>query len=354
MVRENLKNILFFMLIAIFLSLFFTQSVGADGGVLIPDFEGVVYLPEQKAAILWDGTNETMIISTKISSDNFSDMAWIIPIPSNSTPEVNEGDIEIFYEIALDFGEWGGGDYYFPIESCLISFFIFAIGVLGLILLLLKRKIKLFIPLLLFSIILIIISLIIGFYVIMDYMVIGAGDEVYDVEIIEIKKVDIYDVAVLKATNATNLVDWLNNNDFVVPLSAIPVLQDYCNQSDFYFVVNKINLTNMYTTPEEIQNATDDLQDGVATPLQITFQPEQPFYPMKMSSINSGDTSVHVYFISNCTVMDESDYLIPQETRYAFHGPIIPSYNVGDVITWLRYEGSTKDLIGDSYFFLMG
>ncbi|NIO37089.1 DUF2330 domain-containing protein, partial [Candidatus Bathyarchaeota archaeon] len=54
------------------------------------------------------------------------------------------------------------------------------------------------------------------------------------------KKVDIYDVAILKATNATALVGWLNENGYTVPESAVPVLQEYCDKEDFYFIANKI------------------------------------------------------------------------------------------------------------------
>ncbi len=70
----------------------------ADGGVFVPDYSEV-YAPSQKAAIFWDGTTETMILSTKISVDNLTNLAWVVPIPSKVKPEVDEGDIQIFYDL---------------------------------------------------------------------------------------------------------------------------------------------------------------------------------------------------------------------------------------------------------------
>lgn len=344
---------LILVLICICLALVLSQSVSADGGVLIADYEEHVYLPSQKAAILWDGTNETMIISTKISSDTFSDMAWVIPIPSNSTPEVSEGDIEIFNQIANSFGEfeWKGGGYYAYFELFIIAMIFFAVGIIVLILSILKRKTKIF-PLLvvLWIVFMVVASFFVVLYIYSGGMI-GAGGMYRSVEVIEIKKVDIYDVAVLQATNASEMVNWLNENEFVVPMSSTTVLEEYCNLPDFYFVVNKINLTNKYTTAEEIEEAKEELRDGIATPLKIKFQPVQPFYPLQMTSINEGTTKINVYVISDYHFSDNSGYLSIQEEGYDM-GFLSPEYYGwgGDYITWLTYEGETGDLTGDSYF----
>ena len=181
-------------------------SVCADGGVIVPDFERVVYLPEQKAALFWDGINETMVLSTKIRSDNVSNMAWIVPVPSTTKPEVAQGDIEIFTEIAFEFGEWVGGDYYLSYDLCFLSLVVFVISLVGLLILLLKKEITFFYPLLAIFVLLFIISIGIGLFSFTNTMM-GDSGEVFDYEVIEILKVDIYDVAILKATNATALVE---------------------------------------------------------------------------------------------------------------------------------------------------
>ena len=109
MIKEKLR---FFTIIFIFITIWFvlssSQIVTADGGIFV-DFGEHVYLPAQKAAIFWDGTNETMVISTKINSSNISNMAWVTPIQSYNAPQVSEGDAEIFNDIAYSFAEYAGG-----------------------------------------------------------------------------------------------------------------------------------------------------------------------------------------------------------------------------------------------------
>ncbi|MDH7517597.1 MAG: DUF2330 domain-containing protein [Candidatus Thermoplasmatota archaeon] len=330
-------------------------NVSADGCVLhVVDYEEYITLPAQKAAIFWDGGNETMILSTKISSDGFSNMAWIIPIPSNSTPEVSEGNIEVFNLIAESFGTYEYKSYGAFSEMIIFSILtiIFLIGgILFLIISVFKRKLRT--ALVVFSIILLVLSFL-NFILFYNSGLMAGGGEYKNVEVIEIKKVDIYDVAVLKATNASEMIDWLNENEFYVPASANITLEDYCNSPDFYFVVNKINLTNKYTTAEEIEDAKNDLKDGIATPLKIKFQPEKPFYPLKMTSINEGDTKINVYFISNYTVVDENNYLSFEKINNNIVGIsqfFMDDYNIHyETISMLTFEGNTKDLTGDSYF----
>jgi hypothetical protein len=42
-------------------------------------------------------------------------------------------------------------------------------------------------------------------------------------------------------------------------------------------------------------NIMQNLEDGIATPLEITFQPIVPMFPLKMSSINEGYTKINIY-----------------------------------------------------------
>jgi len=126
-----------------------------------------------------------MILSTKISSNNL-DMAWIVPIYSNIKPEVSKGDIDIFYTLSGLFAK--------------------------------RRK---------------------GW-------LIGALRARSKVEVVEEKKVDIYDIAILRASNASMLIEWLNNHGYFISAKARDVLQDYCTKPNIYFIANKINLTNKY------------------------------------------------------------------------------------------------------------
>ncbi|NIO22616.1 MAG: DUF2330 domain-containing protein [Candidatus Aenigmarchaeota archaeon] len=284
-----MKNFLA-LFILIFAFLIQPQLTGADGAIF-NSYETYVVYPTQKAAIIWDGNKETMILSTRFITEELVDFAWVIPITSTSKPEVSEGDIEVFYKIKK---------------------------------LLEPPKRIVFLP------------------------IISGGLEV---EVIEEKKVDIYDIAILKATDAEALVNWLNENGYVTPQTTIPTLQYYTNQENFYFIANKINLSNKYgnirITSNEIicfdniprsryMNETEfnyvvarelrkycdpdspflsrenlkllhKLKTGISTPVKIEFYPERLFYPMKMTSIYDRPVSIDIYIFSETPVMYPSD-----------------------------------------------
>jgi hypothetical protein len=333
------------LLLALISILLIPNSVSADGGVFL-DFHQQVYLPEQKAAIFWDGTEETLILSTKIRSESLTNMAWVIPLPSKTKPEIEKGDISLFYELAKIFEEKKGTESSSQLPAIVIvPSALCLIGFVATIILYFARKRRAF----LYASIIFLAASFVSFVFLWAWM--GAltftfmGDE--GVEPIEIKKVDIYDVATLKATNATALVRWLNDNGYTVPESAIPILQDYCNKENFYFIANKINLEDKYKTTAERNSILYELEQGIATPLEITFQPDEPFYPQKISSINDGTTDISVYVISPSPVEDKSGILSVYDTRSAGRlGARYKNYHV----TLLEYHGDLKTLQADSIF----
>ena len=72
-------------------------SALADGGFVIDHFFEDVHAPDQKVVIAWDGKNETMILSTKVQSNELANLGWIIPIKSKQKPVVELADVKVFY-----------------------------------------------------------------------------------------------------------------------------------------------------------------------------------------------------------------------------------------------------------------
>ena len=87
-------------ILLLILTLFILTStvVLADGG-MIPSAEIEITLAEQNAVIWWDGTEETLLLSTKATANELTDIAWVIPIQSKVKPEVEEGNLSILKEI---------------------------------------------------------------------------------------------------------------------------------------------------------------------------------------------------------------------------------------------------------------
>jgi len=320
--------------------LLLASLVTANGGMWLPDFEGFVTIPSQKAVIAWDGQYEELTLSTKIKVDDISNVAWIIPIESKIKPEVEQGDIGFFYELAKLF-MWAE-----PPASGGIFF--------------------------------------------------ETGAKAPTVEIVEEKTIDIYDIVILKATSAVDMVTWLQKNGYSVPTSSIQVLQNYCDKPDFYFIANKINLESKYPGTKVTSNAREcldlagedlywytvnydddtaleiigetlsyvpecegvspgtikalvELEEGIATPLKITFEPHAPFYPMEMSSVNSGGTYIIVYVLSDTPMLDSSGMLeVEAMTDSAW---VAARYDVFlSYATMLSYTGELETLEGDSVF----
>jgi hypothetical protein len=167
-----------------------TPMIAADG-MFVSDEYSHLYEPYQKAVIYWSGTTETLILSSAVRSDNLSYMAWIVPIISTTMPNVTAGNITVFRDLVDYFREydyWHYKDWYNEVTVDL------------------------------------------------------AGR----VTVLESKEIDIYDVVIIKATNASDLINWLIENNFKVPEEAYGIIEKYVNMDNCYFVVNKIDLKNKY------------------------------------------------------------------------------------------------------------
>ena len=138
----------------------------ADGGI-IPNNHVMVFEPQQRTAIFWNAPIERMVVSTKIVSDNLTNLVWIVPIQSSTKPEVKKGDDTIFSDLDAQFSpptqltSSGGGA--------------------------------------------------------------RASYEPPAVEAFQTQTIDIYNLTILKATDATALLTWLTANGFTFPADQVGV-----------------------------------------------------------------------------------------------------------------------------------
>ncbi|TSC95950.1 MAG: hypothetical protein Athens101410_274 [Parcubacteria group bacterium Athens1014_10] len=211
------KKIIIIMALAIMLSPFLTK---ADGG-FFPSPNYYVYETEQKAVIFHEKGVETLIISTAFQG-NAKDFGWVIPVPNR--PDVDKSSDELFTSLANLTAPTGG---YYPQE--------------------------------------------IGF---------GLTDSVKapGVDIIETKKVEYYDVTVLKASESNSLVDWLKKNNYQFPEEAAYLFDDYI-KNNWYFVAVRIDASNIGSNIEQ------QLKTGHAVPIKLVFKSKNIVYPMKISGI---------------------------------------------------------------------
>ena len=149
------------LIIALAFMIFLPSVALADGGLIMPpDMNEKISLPEQKAVIIWEDGEETLILSTKIQPEEITDIAWIVPIQSVDKPEVDKGNISLFFDVARLFRSTDRGYFGGAME---------------------------------------------------------ATAQAGEVQIFEVKRIDMYFLATIKATDASVLLDWLNTRGFYFP-----------------------------------------------------------------------------------------------------------------------------------------
>lgn len=272
-----------------------------------------LYEPAQKAVISWNGTTEVMILSSAVRTENLTNIAWVVPILSTTKPNVTSGNMSIFEELVEFFGYsyW----WYQPFRK--------------------------------------------------NYGI-DAGNG--NITIIEISEVDIYDVIIIKATNSSDLIDWLLEHDLLIPDEAHDVIDRYVQMENCYFIINKLDLKNRFkdcieqlengTIPEDLEEykkVLDDLQMGMATPLQFEFTPVTPYYPLVISSLNAGDGKIEVYVIAEKPVVDKNNVMhvdlcknVSDDLKEKLQNFF--SVENAQYVTRLSYNGPLNELLDDAVF----
>ncbi len=276
-----MKKISTLLLFALLFFLFPFKTY-ADGLIMPPD-DYWMYETAQEGFIIYDGETEILVLSTSFSG-SANDFGWIIPIPNE--PEVERARNDIFddlYELTepkqnpLNKIVSPEYDYYYPM-----------------------------------------------------YME-GLGSAEEDtqersVTVIEEKRVGVFDIAILYATDVTDLEEWLDENGYNIPenpsqedypyervyddegneydateffsaeVSSLDeskvLLQEYID-AEWYFIAVKVN--NMF-----IEDSTVNMSEsGVLNPLRITFETSDIVFPLKISSLSGESVDITLFTLTD-------------------------------------------------------
>lgn len=198
----------------------------ADGGIMP---EPYYWMREtgQKAVIVFENNTETLIISTTFEGDA-KKFAWIIPTPSQ--PKVSKAPYNLFSSLE-------------KLTETERNYYPQPLGVMEM-----------------------------------------APSAEKGVTVIEEKKVDIYDITVLSATDKNSLYDWLKENGYNYPASGKYILDDYIN-NNWIFTAIKID-------SESLTVAQEQLRRGTANPIKLVFSSDKIVYPLKISAVTTKPTDV--------------------------------------------------------------
>jgi len=228
------KKLIAAPLVAILFLLATATTVLADGGFFPDSMYYDLYESAQKAVILYGNSTgnytgnytEHLILSVSFEG-NAEDFAWVIPVPNK--PEIAVTDTELFWELsdftATEFPGGGGG------------FGCFSAGTPG-------------------------------------------GQD--GVDVIEEEVVGPYATAILSATNATALADWLNANGYIFPEDGEEIINEYI-EKEWYFVATKINAVE--------EDTGYALAEGAIEPIILSFASDEIVYPLRITSLSTMDAT---------------------------------------------------------------
>ncbi len=218
------------------LALLILPTALADGCYIPPtNYEGDILEPEQKAIIFWDGTVEKLILQVSFEGE-MDEFAWIVPVPSY--PTLDQSTARLFIEL-----------YSITAPLYRRSGMSKGFGMMGT----------------------------------------GKMDEA-GITVHEEKQVGIYQTATLSAENPEALIEWLNENEYQVPEKLSP-LMDFYIEKDWYFVAMRISVDDIYT--QDMMQSRDWIAN--IEPLQLSFETDTMVYPLKITSLNGGETEVLLY-----------------------------------------------------------
>lgn len=219
----------------------------ADGGFFPDSVYRDLYESAQKAVILYDASTgnstEHLILSVSFEGDA-EDFAWVIPVPN--IPEIAVSDAELFWELsaltATELPAAGGG------FSCFGG---------------------------------------------------AAPGGADGVDVIEEQVIGPYATAILSATNATALADWLNTNGYIFPEDGEEIISEYI-EKEWYFVASKINAVE--------EGTGDALAEGAIEPIVLSFASDDIVYPLRITSLstmNEASPEVLLYVFADRVMVPE-------------------------------------------------
>jgi hypothetical protein len=272
------------------LSLFACATARADGGYFpSKDEQGVymdVYMPEQLAIVYFKDGREDLIIQVQYQRARADDFGWIVPIPS--IPEIDTESQElagIFTELSRLTNDDLPSSFPWDRER--------GSGYDG------------------------------GG---------GGGGGYGGVTVVQQELAGIYEVTVLVASSAADLVAWLTDNNYSVHEGSEPVFQDYIDRG-WCFVCMRLE-------------SSRDLF-GSLHPLRVSFSSDLPVYPMRLTEFSSRFTELLMYVLTEdeqtfSKAIEEWGYYVPKVTLYPGY-PLLAALVHEDVfITKIRAQFSTQ------------
>ena len=119
----------------------------------------------------------------------------------------------------------------------------------------------------------------------------ASGSKSSGVDVIAEHRVGIYDVRVVRADSADELISWLKTNEFKFGQRDTAAFNSYMSKG-WCFVVATIN-------PSRDQKQWEIASEGLAAPLILRFPHANPVYPLALTGTGDFETEILIYLVSD-------------------------------------------------------
>jgi hypothetical protein len=244
----------------------------ADGKMFSP-VAVQVNIPDQSAILCFDGQTERLIISTAYEAPG-TDFAWVVPTPAVPKVEaVSTGVIPTLRMFCRPLILRGNTDK-------VAAQMLFVASVLLLLILILpKNAVAICCGM---AVLLIILTPIYSTTTAASGLMEGLAG---GVSVHSRERVGAYDVAVVSATTAEDLLGWLRSNGYRVDEAVRPALADYIRDG-WCFTAYKVT-----------RDTSGGNGDARTHPLSFTFPTARAVYPMRLTGVGNGTLSLELFVL---------------------------------------------------------
>jgi hypothetical protein len=301
--RDKMALMLLLALLGCLLTSAVAPSVMGDRGGFSPRRVQVTETA-QKAIIAWNGTYEALILSTDVSSTNESEVVEIMPLPSN--PTISKGETRSFGEVTALVNS------FFDATINRRYYYYFRYGML---------------------------------------YVQSEGFGLKDTQSISItfqETIGFHFLTVVKAEDSRDLMQWLD--DFLenrgynseLPSGLEELVAKYIRDETKYFVIDVIKTNSTVQTVD---------------PLIYQFQTSKLYYPLRISSLFSGATSISLFTITTNEMKKDSvfggqfgigaQFQIEKETSTRVCANFTGLFSANPYLYYLSFNGPQQNFSED-------
>jgi len=295
MSKVKIAVLVLFILVFLALPIVFADK----GGFSISSSSERVSETGQKTIIAWNGTNEMLILSTDVRSSSESEVVEIMPLPSN--PTISKGEKQSFLKVTELVNT------YLAVMSPPKRIWSFSHELGG-----------------------------------------STKQSTPKITIMFQEAIGVHYLTVVKAEEAGDLIWWLEN--FLEEEGYNTELSSNLEELFSYYIQNKMNffVIDMIET-----NSTVKTVD----PLTYEFESSKLYYPLRISTLFSGDTYISLFTITNNELNGDSiiregfdkkaQFQIKQEALAEIHANMTKLFSSNPYICYFRFNGALESFDSD-------